>query len=102
MKWTPLWFGIILSANLALAQQRAEITFDKVCERHDSNGDKLITKDEFMGKQALFTRFDENKDGCVTKAEFDTFRKRMTTAGGTRQNQASQRTPSESVTKHPN
>ena len=41
----------------------------RMLERWDANGDGKITKDEFQGRQAMFTRLDADADGAITKEE---------------------------------
>ncbi|MCI0541057.1 MAG: methyltransferase domain-containing protein [Verrucomicrobiales bacterium] len=49
---------------------RAGMTFDRVAQRHDKNGDGKVTKEEFRGPLQAFHRLDSNGDGFLSAEDF--------------------------------
>jgi acetyl esterase/lipase len=47
------------------------ITFEQVLAREDANRDRRVTREEFKGPPPLFNRLDRNRDGVLTKDDFD-------------------------------
>ena len=70
MNYSRLIPLIALTAS-TVAQPSGNFTFDRLVERHDRNGDGVVTKDEFKGNARMFEFVDTDKDGAVTRAEFD-------------------------------
>ncbi len=69
-------------------------TFERFLQRHDANGDDIVTQSEFSGPQQMFTRMDSNKDHSVTRTEFETAmssRQDNRSGGGSRFEQGRQR-----------
>ena len=58
--------------------KRAEKYVAHMIERHDENGDGMLSMDEMKSrnKGKMFSRMDANDDGVVTKEEFDEMRAR--------------------------
>ena len=52
------------------APRTPRVSFEQVRAREDADGDGRITRQEFKGPPALFTRFDRNGDGVLTKDDF--------------------------------
>lgn len=50
-------------------------TFDQVLQRHDANGDGVVTQSEFSGAKQFFSRLDSDQDKTITRAEFEAFMK---------------------------
>ncbi len=58
---------------------RGGFNFDSVLQRHDKNDDGKVTRDEWSGPEEFFHRMDTDKDGTITKEEFQA---RMRNRGG--------------------
>ncbi len=52
-------------------QGRPRISFEEVLRREDANKDGTVTKDEFQAAPRLFQRWDRNGDGVLTKEDFE-------------------------------
>ncbi len=54
------------------ARMRPDIDFDRLIKQFDANGDKKVSRDEFVsGPTTYFDLADANRDGVLTKAERD-------------------------------
>jgi Ca2+-binding EF-hand superfamily protein len=57
-------------ANSPQAHKRAEKVAEHIAERLDTNGDGMVSKDEFLAKaKSRFARLDKNGDGFLTADE---------------------------------
>jgi acetyl esterase/lipase len=65
----------VLSALSPLVAQRQGFTYDQLLERRDENNDGILSKDELARNQQLLRTMDRDKDGTVTRAEFDAAKK---------------------------
>ena len=77
MKINTLLNGVTLASVLFFthffplqAQQRRRISFEEVLRRSDANKDGQVTRDEFQGPDALFERFDQDQNDILTQADF--------------------------------
>ena len=71
----PLFFIALPFAALAFSQQQQSrqtprISFEMVLRREDANKDGKVTKEEFQANPRLFQRLDRNNDGELTKEDF--------------------------------
>ncbi|MHC4959986.1 MAG: EF-hand domain-containing protein [Planctomycetota bacterium] len=79
MRTIPLF--LLVLGGLALGQGRGRGDPWERMQRYDENKDGKVTKEEFGGPERMFDRLDANKDGVVTKAEAKGMRRRG--GGGT-------------------
>jgi len=58
---------------MAKSEDRMEKRINQMMKRHDANGDKQLSVDEIKPKRAgkMFDRVDTDKDGAISRAEFD-------------------------------
>lgn len=67
-----LLLAIVAAASYLPAQQpRRRITFDEILRREDADDNGEVTKAEFKGPAAIFTRGDLNGDGVLTRDEYE-------------------------------
>lgn len=65
-------FGVAISSIPAMAGHHEEMgdKKHKMFEKHDTNGDGMISMDEYMAKaKAKFAEKDTNGDGMISKEE---------------------------------
>ncbi|MGJ8652241.1 MAG: alpha/beta hydrolase fold domain-containing protein [Opitutaceae bacterium] len=98
MNWLQITAAYLLITCAALAQQGQAFNFKTLSERHDANGDGVISQAEFKGNPAHFKRFDQNQDGEVTEAEVNAGLKKIQWAQS--QRTRPQRSAPEGVTTH--
>lgn len=51
------------------------IPWEVIRQREDADNDNLVTRSEFKGPPPMFIRLDKNRDGVLTKDDFETVRK---------------------------
>lgn len=79
--FVTLVFGIVNAGDPQ--QQRPQFSFDVLLRREDANKDGKVTKVEFQGPNRLFDRFDLNGDGELTKKEFSAAQRNRSRKSGT-------------------
>lgn len=71
------------AANSAQRGQRLERLEDEMFKRMDTNGDGVISKQEFMDQaEKRFKRLDANGDGQITREELENAAQNMRQRGG--------------------
>jgi hypothetical protein len=62
------------SVSSVAASSRPDVprpSFEQIRAREDANGDGRVGRTEFKGPQPLFDRLDRNRDGALTKEDFE-------------------------------
>lgn len=102
MNWLQITAGYLIITCTALAQQGQALNVETILERHDTDGDGVISQAEFKGNPTHFKRFDQNQDEIVTEAEVNAGLKKMQRAQRQRMQARPQRSAPEGVTSHRN
>ncbi|MEA2068919.1 MAG: carboxylesterase family protein, partial [Verrucomicrobiota bacterium] len=67
--------ALVLSSLSPLVAQRQGFTYDMLLERRDENNDGNLSEGELARNQQMFRTMDRDKDGTVTREEFDAAKK---------------------------
>ncbi len=62
---------LTLTAGVSFAQETGGSPGDRFLQRFDEDKDGKVSKDEFPGRTERFDRVDENKDGFIDESEFN-------------------------------
>ncbi len=62
---------LALVAGVSFAQETGGSPGDRFLQRFDEDKDGKVSKDEFPGRNEMFDRVDENKDGFIDESEIN-------------------------------